>query len=160
MREAVFSSLGPIVNGARVLDLFAGSGAYGLEALSRGAHTVQWVEKDRRASQLLSGNLAAVRKSLGLADDSASRVWSADALKWSHSGPFDLIFVDPPYALMPRIFPELFELLGNSIGLSEMAKVCLEHPAQIEIRQRGWTVLRRLGKGQGTQPVLSVLSRD
>ncbi|HTB63133.1 MAG TPA: RsmD family RNA methyltransferase, partial [Opitutales bacterium] len=65
LRQAVFSSLGPRVVGARVLDLFAGTGAYGLEALSRGAAHVTWVDANGSAITAIRANLAAVAKSMG-----------------------------------------------------------------------------------------------
>jgi len=65
LRQALFSSIGARVEGARFLDLFAGSGAYGLEALSRGAASGLFVERDRRTVTCLEKNLAAVSKSLG-----------------------------------------------------------------------------------------------
>src|SRR6185312_3355422 len=65
MRQAAFSSLGAVVPGARFLDLFAGSGAYGLEALSRGAANGVFVEKNAKAAGCLRQNLTAVCKSLG-----------------------------------------------------------------------------------------------
>ena len=93
VRESIFDLLGPRPRGGRVLDLFAGSGALGIEALSRGATFACFVESDRRAGRILRENLAA----LGLAD--RARVSSADALgrtAWPE-GPFDLILADPPY---------------------------------------------------------------
>ena len=79
MRQAAFSSLGAFVVGARFLDLFAGSGAYGLEALSRGAAGGVFVEKNAKAAACLRRNLAAVCKSLGR-DETGVEVFQADAL--------------------------------------------------------------------------------
>jgi 16S rRNA (guanine966-N2)-methyltransferase len=90
VREALFSILGD-VNGARVLDLYAGSGALGIEALSRGAESAEFVERDPRAAAVLERNLT----SLGL-DQAVHR---QDALRFlvRSEGTFDLVFVDPPY---------------------------------------------------------------
>lgn len=106
VREALFSaveSLGAI-RGARVADLYAGSGAVGLEALSRGAAAVELVEADRKALAVLRGNAAEV--GLPGATVVAERVerWAATS-----TGRFDLVFADPPYAL-PAV--ELAEVLG------------------------------------------------
>jgi 16S rRNA (guanine966-N2)-methyltransferase len=90
-REALFSSLGSIVVGARVLDLFAGSGSFGLEALSRGAEYVVFVERGRAALTALRANIALV----GLGGD----VVAGDAESFVTGDRFDLVFVDPPYAL-------------------------------------------------------------
>src|SRR5436190_17400994 len=78
MRQAVFSSLAARVAGARFLDLFAGSGAYGLEALSRGAAGGTFVEKDARTAEFIHRNIAAVCKSLNRPVDGL-RVVTADA---------------------------------------------------------------------------------
>ena len=104
VREALFSMLGD-VTGARVLDLYAGSGALSIEALSRGAAAATLVDWDRRA-------LAAIRRNLeGL--DTHARVRRQDAVRYLRSarGPFDLVFVDPPYDLAARLAEPLSELL-------------------------------------------------
>ena len=103
VREAWFSALAGDVDGARVADLYAGSGALGIEALSRGAAHVHFVESDRRAVALLHRNVA----TLDLAD--RSRVVRDDAVAWvdrldesedsaGSGAPLDLVLADPPYA--------------------------------------------------------------
>jgi 16S rRNA (guanine966-N2)-methyltransferase len=110
LREAVFSSLARATEQARVLDLFAGTGAYGLEALSRGAMYCHFVETDRRACTCLQHNAQAVKKSLQAAGLSAPQ-WSLsthDALRHRpEPESVDLIFCDPPYALLPKVLPQL-----------------------------------------------------
>lgn len=96
VREATFNALHSLgaVRGARVLDLFAGSGALGIEALSRGAEHATFVEQDRRA-------LAAVRTNLNALDlVSRATVVQADAIRFVADGPepVDLVLLDPPYA--------------------------------------------------------------
>ena len=93
VREAVFSSLGPKVGDSRVLDLFAGSGSLGLEALSRGAVKAVFVERDGAALAALRHNVEAV----GLGGE----IVSADVAAYLGRvvEEFDLVFVDPPYAL-------------------------------------------------------------
>jgi len=98
MRVTLFDILGPSVAGARVLDLFAGTGAVGIEALSRGAARAVFVERDPAALRALRGNLAA----LGLGRQ-AARVVAGDVLAVlpalaASETPVDLVFVDPPYA--------------------------------------------------------------
>ncbi len=92
-REAVFSSLGAVVGGARVLDLYAGAGTLGLESLSRGAAAAVFVEKDRAALRALRSNVAAV----GLGGEVAPV--DVAAFLEGCTRTFDLVFVDPPYAL-------------------------------------------------------------
>src|ERR1017187_2220082 len=111
MRQAAFSSLGAYVAGARFLDLFAGSGAYGLEALSRGAVSGVFVEKNAKATACLRQNLAAVCKSLGR-DPAGVEVFQADALSVpSGEGVPDVVFIDPPYEIIPEAAPVLFARL-------------------------------------------------
>jgi 16S rRNA (guanine966-N2)-methyltransferase len=98
VRQAVFSSLGERVVGAAVLDLFAGTGAMGLEALSRGAARVTWVERDREVLRALRANLDRILGGmpagcLVLGDDVFRQLPRAAAA----AGPYDLVFADPPY---------------------------------------------------------------
>ncbi len=94
VRGAIFDSLRDVVPGARVLDLFAGSGALGIEALSRGAASVVFVEKDRRATAAIERNLATTRLSGAI---HPGDVFSyLDRLAAPEA--FDLVFADPPYA--------------------------------------------------------------
>ena len=115
LRQGVFSSLGPVVAGARVLDLFAGTGAYGIEALSRGAASACWVEANRSAFATLIANLRGLAPGGRLPTE--WNVLCADALepaRYTHYGPFDLIFADPPYAL--ALEPERIETLIQALA--------------------------------------------
>jgi 16S rRNA (guanine966-N2)-methyltransferase len=96
VREAIFNRLAPWVEGGRVLDLFAGTGSLGIEALSRGASHARFVERGEPARRVLNENLS----SFDL--DSASEVLGCDALAASASdpGPWDIVFFDPPYPLL------------------------------------------------------------
>jgi 16S rRNA (guanine966-N2)-methyltransferase len=101
LKQAIFSSLGESVVGARTLDLFSGSGSLGLDALSRGAASVTFVEAAASSVKLLEQNIALVTKAMGNAD--AVRVIRADVFAWLERNagnvePFDLILADPPYA--------------------------------------------------------------
>ncbi len=100
VREALFSTLGDSVKDARVLDLFAGSGALGIEALSRGAASALFVEQHRAAAGVLRGNLHKTR----LAGGAIRQMDVFRALTdLARAGQvFDLIFADPPYTHSPR----------------------------------------------------------
>lgn len=101
VREALFSMLGD-VGGLAVLDLFAGSGALGIEALSRGAGHATFVERSKPALDALRSNLEA----LGLAG--RTRVVASDALAALRAGgTYDLVFLDPPYAMAAALAPTL-----------------------------------------------------
>lgn len=95
VREALFSALGSKVEGARVLDLFAGSGALGIEALSRGAASALFVEQSRAAADVLRGNLVKTRLAGGLVRQMDVFRALADLARDGQT--FDLVFSDPPY---------------------------------------------------------------
>ena len=99
VREALFSMLGELVPGARVLDLFAGSGALGLEALSRGAREVCFVERHAAACAVIENNVR--RAKLDGARVMQSEVAAALRRLAESGAQFDLIFADPPYAKQP-----------------------------------------------------------
>src|ERR1019366_4190393 len=101
MRQAVFSSLGASVGGGRVLDLFSGSGAYGLEAVSRGAGSGVFVEQNAKAAACVRRNLAAVCKSAGR-DAREFAVLQTDARTVPLGGVEvpGLVFIDPPYEII------------------------------------------------------------
>ena len=94
IRNAMFNSIGNEINGAQVLDAFAGTGAVGLEALSRGAARVTFIERDKIAQKILSNNVS----SLGVQNE--AKIISAPVNSWIESGgagKYDIIFADPPY---------------------------------------------------------------
>lgn len=123
VREALFSSLQSefgSLEGLRVLDLFAGSGAIGLEAASRGAAHVDLVENDRRAAQSISANIA----ELGC---QVARVKVQPVERFVQSppaAPYDLIFLDPPYSSAREALEEL--LIAVSTWLSEDGLIVVE----------------------------------
>ncbi|HEX2102840.1 MAG TPA: 16S rRNA (guanine(966)-N(2))-methyltransferase RsmD [Solirubrobacteraceae bacterium] len=111
VREALFATLGPL-DGERVLDLYAGSGAVAIEALSRGAASALLVERDPRAVAVIRANLDA----LGLAEPEA-RIHAGparSALKNAsqRGDTYDLVFLDPPYRSAPELGRELSAALG------------------------------------------------
>ena len=119
VREAVFSMLGPL-EGELVLDLYAGSGALGIEALSRGAARVTFVEKDARAAATIRDNLARL-------DAPPQKIVQADALRFlerADGEAYGLVFLDPPYSSAPALGDKLAELLPSV--LFEDARVVTE----------------------------------
>ena len=143
VRETLFNWLEnvsqPALRGARVLDLFAGSGALGLEALSRGAREAVLVERDRA---LAAGLHAGVQR---LGAGARANVAVADALAWLQAplqGRFDIVFVDPPFgaALWPQVLERLPAWLGDTAWLY------LETPAGVPVATGAEWALHREGR--------------
>jgi len=143
VKNAIFNSLVEFVPGARVLDLFAGTGGLGIEALSRGAASCVFVESDRRACDSIRRNLEKTKLTGGA-------VTCADAVRWiernAQPGTFDLILADPPYARGDgkRDFAkELIALDAIRAALAPGGMFILEHrpeePLQLD---PGWECTR------------------
>lgn len=158
LRQAVFSSLAARVAGARFLDLFAGSGAYGLEAFSRGAAGGAFVEKDARTVAFIRRNIAAVGKSTGRATDGL-QVVNADATHVLPGDAPDLVFIDPPYEIIPEVAPKLFARLAEWLAPKPDALVIFEMPGDADISPAGWACLKRLGKG-ARQPTARIFKSN
>lgn len=154
LRQAVFSSLAARVPDARFLDLFAGSGAYGLEAFSRGAVGGVFVEKDARTAGFIRQNITAVCKSLGRPADGL-QVVTADATVTMPGEAPDLVFVDPPYELIAGVAPKIFARLDELLATKPDPVIVFEMPGEQELRPEGWTCVKRLGKG-GRQPTAAI----
>lgn len=134
VREAIFNSLGSagILEGALVADLFAGSGAVGIEALSRGAARCTFVERDRQALQALEENL----RTLDLGD--RSRVVRGDALAAAPTIDADIVFADPPYDFSD--WTTLLERTTADVAVVESGRP-IDAPG-------GWTVTREKKYGR------------
>lgn len=160
MRQAVFSSLGDRVVGAACLDLYAGTGAYGLEALSRGAGSCVFVEKDRRAVQCLRDNLAAVGKSMlsGGGGDGRGTVVQSDVtgLPVARYLGVDLVFIDAPYALVAHSVPVLLAHIAAVAEADRMRWIVVEAPGNYQLQHPHYEIIARLGKGQH-QPTVYIL---
>jgi 16S rRNA (guanine966-N2)-methyltransferase len=127
VREAVFSLIGP-VEGAAVLDLFAGSGAMGLEALSRGAASCVFVERDRGAARVIQSNLEKLRLTGAVVANRA--VASVLREERDRGRRYDLVLVDPPYGEWDAHVTSLAELLPAV--LDEAALVVVETSERVE----------------------------
>ncbi len=144
VREMLFNWLQAAVHGRRVLDLFAGSGALGLEAASRGAAEVLLLEKQPRLAAHLRALVAA------LPDAGGVHVRQADALRWltepCQQG-FDLVFVDPPFAA--NLWLPVLDGLQSSGCLRAGGLVYLESPLrEAPAIPPGWRVLKEKGSGE------------
>jgi 16S rRNA (guanine966-N2)-methyltransferase len=126
VKQTLFAILEPELDGARVLDLFAGSGAGGIEALSRGAASAIFVEKDQGAAAVIDTNLRAA----GLAGPNATVIrW--DVVRWlaeaNTGAAFDLVLVDPPYAETDALIRTLTALGAADAPLPPGARVVAKH---------------------------------
>lgn len=130
VKEAIFSTLVDDLDGSHVLDLFAGSGALGCEALSRGAARVTFVERSRECVEVIKRNLV----TLGVIDMAA--VIRSDAAAYVHSCSevFDLVLMDPPYhkGLASHLAPHVYNLLDTG-GI-----LVVEHESGLEIPLTPW----------------------
>lgn len=156
VREAVFSMIGDCA-GATVLDLFAGSGAMGIEALSRGAASLTCIDSDPRAIACIRANL----DTCGLADRArvVARDWRAGlATEAERATRFDLCLLDPPYSLLAGISDALPRALAPV--LAEYATVIIEGPAKGPVPTLdGIRVIERTDRSYGSTRV-SLLRTD
>jgi 16S rRNA (guanine966-N2)-methyltransferase len=120
IRETLFNWLTPVIHGARCLDLCAGTGALGLEALSRGASRVVFVEHSSAATQVLQANIA----SLSAAGARVLNMGAEEYLSGPRVEAFDIVFIDPPFAA--DLQRELCRLLAEQQWLTDDARVYVE----------------------------------
>ena len=144
VRETLFNWLGQNLSGRACLDLYAGSGALGFEAASRGASRVVLVERDQQAAQALCAN--AERLKAGTLD-----IVAGDALAFLGAARerFDVVFLDPPFR--QNVLPEVLRRLPAL--LNEGARVYVESPTPVE-EGGGWRELRRSRAGQVSYQLL------
>lgn len=131
LRETLFDILGNTVEGSVFIDLFAGTGAVGIEAISRGARCAVFVENHAAAVRLIRENLT----SLGVASE--AEVVPMDAMRTletlaARREPVDFIFLDPPYA-QAREYRRVLEFIGGSEMLSDAGLVIVEHAKKLEL---------------------------
>jgi 16S rRNA (guanine966-N2)-methyltransferase len=146
VREALFSVLGDRVDGARVLDLFAGSGALGIEALSRGAAHATFVDSAPAAIRSLTANLSALGADAEVRRADARRFLGAASANGRH---YDLVFLDPPYRLAGRLGGELAAALPAVLAPGAVVVTESDRRAPLELelepideRRYGDTLIR------------------
>ncbi|RDS82403.1 16S rRNA (guanine(966)-N(2))-methyltransferase RsmD [Dyella psychrodurans] len=142
VRETLFNWLAPTIAGVRALDLCAGTGALGIEALSRGAETVQFVEPHAATAQALRDNLARLKAQGG-------EVACADALHFLQrpAKPFGLVFLDPPFAM--QLWTPLAQQLERGGWLVTSAQIYVECPREMTpALPENWTLYREGQAGE------------
>lgn len=155
-RETLFNWLAPLIRGARCADLFAGTGALGLEAASRGAASVTLIEKARPAVTVLREAVSTLR-----ADDAcpAIEIVHGDALSWLRScpaGSLDLVFVDPPFG--SGLDEQALALIGETGCLAGGGRVYLETARKGDgfVPGMAWTVEKEKNVGDVTMRLLAL----
>ncbi len=156
VKEALFSILGPRLIGARFLDLYAGTGSIGIEALSRGAQGVTFVEQNPACLSLLRTNLARCRLTEMADVHACSAARFLARHKWEDN-PYDIVFADPPYRADEEI--DVLPLLGQPERCAHGLTVVVEHPRKLDARPQvgRLTRLRQYRYGDTT---LSVYGSD
>jgi 16S rRNA (guanine966-N2)-methyltransferase len=142
VRETLFNWLAPTLAGVRALDLCAGTGALGIEALSRGAGAVQFVEPDASVASALRGNLARLKAEHG-------EVAGVDATRFlqREPQPFGLVFLDPPFA--QQLWAPLARTLEEGGWLADAAQIYVESPrGQVPDLPVNWTLHREGQAGE------------
>lgn len=150
VREALFSSLGERLSNARVLDLFAGSGALGLDAYSRGARSVTWIEEDAQVFRVLRDNVSEI-----CGDGPNLRCVQRDVYRFLKQDlgerNLDLVFADPPYEAAGGDPPveKLLQLLGSGSSLKPTGCFVMEQARnQVVPEPEGWSLARNKTYGK------------
>ncbi len=135
LRETLFNVLGDAVDGARFIDVFAGTGAVGIEALSRGASEVVFIENHASAAALIRRNLESldIRSGATVLVAQALRGLEKLAAKYRAGQPgYDFVFVDPPYAAAED-YAQVLRFLGDASFLTPAARVIVEHRRNFDL---------------------------
>ncbi len=138
LRESLFNVLAPRIEGTTFLDLYAGTGAVGIEALSRGAARVIFIEKNRAALQAIRENL----RTLGIAARADVRQGSPAQLVGLFDA--DIVFLDPPYALESE-----YKATLGALGDKPAPLVIAQHPPRLKLEERYGALLRARALRQG-----------
>jgi 16S rRNA (guanine966-N2)-methyltransferase len=163
-REAVFSSLGTQIEGSVCVDLFAGTGSYGFEALSRGAQSCLFFDCKSEAIQCLKKNKKNVSKSADLQDEQ-SKIFKINLMNteydWTQKilKKADCIFLDPPYALLDAHLSYFLESLSLQFAHKDSILI-LECPSHLAIKCQTWTVQKRIGSTGKGKPNSILLNRN
>ncbi|HXJ04778.1 MAG TPA: 16S rRNA (guanine(966)-N(2))-methyltransferase RsmD [Candidatus Acidoferrum sp.] len=146
LRETLFNVLGPAVAGSRFLDVFAGTGAVGIEALSRGAADVTFIENHAPAAKLIRQNLDSLKITTDytiLASDAITALQKLAARHTSSTPPFDFVFVDPPYANHVDYARTLEFLSSTSVNfLAPNALIIFEHHHKFQLPEQSGPLRR------------------
>lgn len=141
LRETLFNILGPAIAGSRFLDLYAGTGAVGIEALSRGASDAVFVDNHPAAVKLIRENLALLEIAAGAQVIAANAAEALARLVARNSSSFDFVFLDPPYAAEGE-YDLVLRSLGRSLLISEGSIVVAEHRKTLNLEETYGALVR------------------
>jgi 16S rRNA (guanine966-N2)-methyltransferase len=134
VREAVFSSIAGHVEGAAVADLYAGTGAFGLEALSRGASSAIFVENGRKALEALSKNIGTLDLGGSVVNGTVRRFLDTTALR------FDLVFIDPPWPMSTELLSADLAALDAALNPGGFVVASRRHTDEVPTPPESWRV--------------------
>jgi len=155
LRETLFNVLAARIEGARFLDLYAGSGAVGIEALSRGAAEAVFIESHTPAAALIKQNLASLGIKTGVSVMAMDAVRALDKLAAKPGGKFDLAYIDPPYADAAQ-YSLVLEAVAKSPLFHPESRIAVEHRRAFELPAvAGLTTVRRLEQGDAALTFLA-----
>jgi 16S rRNA (guanine966-N2)-methyltransferase len=144
LRETLFNVLGSGIQGSRFMDVFAGTGAVGIEALSRGAEHVSFIENHAPSAALIRKNLAALKVQSGVTVICADAVRGLETLEAkikAGDAAYDYIFIDPPYAATED-YSRVLQKVGGSNLLADRGIVIVEHRKTFDLRESFDTLKR------------------
>jgi 16S rRNA (guanine966-N2)-methyltransferase len=155
LRETVFNVLAPLIVGSRFLDVFAGTGAIGIEALSRGAAEAVFIESHTPAAALIKQNLASLGIRAGVSVLAMDAVRALDKLAAKPGGKFDLAYIDPPYSDAAQ-YALVLEAVAKSPLFHPESRIAVEHRRSFELPAvAGLTTVRRLEQGDAALTFLA-----
>ncbi len=147
IRESVFSSIKGKSHNALFLDLFAGIGSYGLEAISRGASTGIFVEQDKESAKAIEENIKLVKKSAQREPSCKVFCQNVFDIPAQLNSEFDLIFIDPPYSMVDEFGEQILSTFGHFLKKGDNARLMFEVPARYKAPPiHGLVEIRRLGR--------------
>jgi 16S rRNA (guanine966-N2)-methyltransferase len=155
VKESVFNILAPIIEGARVLDLFSGTGNLGLEALSRGASTVDMVEKSPKSIAIIRKNIERLKVTNGI---QIHREDAVGFVKEYHGEPFELVLIDPPFPL--KVCQTILEAVSQSKVADSHTRIVIEYSRKEPLPEQISTLSAIDTRGYGDKLVKFYKKKD
>ena len=155
LRETLFNVLAPLIVGARFLDVFAGTGAIGIEALSRGAAEAVFIESHQPAAALIKQNLASLGIRTGVSVLALDAIRALEKLATKPNAKFDLAYIDPPYSDAAQ-YAQVLEAVAKSPLFHAESRIAVEHRRSFDLPTvSGLTTVRRLEQGDAALTFLA-----